>query len=660
MRVVSFDVFDTLLTRTFAVARDLFVQLGAEVVASGLVTVTPEEFARRRVAAEVTARQSAPRHEVQHQEIYTVLQQVLGLDDQNADRLREMELHLEELALQPVPGMAQRVAQERTRADLVLFISDMYLPTALVKKLLARHGFFQEGDRIYLSGEARASKAAGTLFQSIRRELPTSPVSWKHIGDNERADLISPRAEGIDAELVTTTRLNRYELLARGREDFVSLWRSRLAGTMRLVRLDCPEADTHQRVVWECGSNVVGPLWFAFVEWCLDEASKRGVKRLYFVARDGQIMHRIAERIVAARKTPIECRYLYGSRQAWHPASIDRFSKEDLEWLLAPTRFLSVEQVLERVGLSADDFAAKLKAAGLSESIWKQNLTRELRTNLGNLLLTPELARAIEVSAEAKRKLVLRYLEQENFFDGTPRAVVDIGWNGNMQRSLAKLLFTSGRTETSRLTGFYFGLRTVRKFSDDQVLVAYWPHSPESHEDIRDENGVMFELFAAADHGSVVGYQAKDGRILPLMEAQANEAALNWGLISLQEAVLKFTDTWLAHQPAYDYPQPEFHSVTREIYRLFYEDPTQAEALAWAAFPYSTDQIERYFEGMIPQWTAGEILRALINPERRPVGWWMEGTLSAYPSLLLACYLKMKRTRVRCRRAIGKRSDHPS
>jgi hypothetical protein len=561
--------------------------------------------------------------------------------------------------LQPVPGMLERVRHERAQVDLVLFVSDMYLSPEFVEDLLTRFGFFQEGDRLYLSGEARASKASGTLFRYIRQDLPAPPNPWKHIGDNERADLVSPRGEGINSELVTTTRLNRYELLARGQKDFVNLWRSRLAGAMRLARLAFPGAESQQQVIWECGSAVVGPLWFAFVEWCLDEASRRGLKRLYFVARDGQIMHRIAQRIVAARKLPIECCYLYGSRQAWHPASIDRFSDADLEWLLAPTRFLSVQQVFERVGLSLEDFAGQLKAAGFAEMIWNRNLSPEQRTVLGGLLLTPDIASAVERAAAEKRKLVLRYLEQENVLDGTPFAIVDIGWHGNMQRSLAKLLFVSGRIEASRLTGFYFGLRTIRKFSSDQVLVAYWPSGGTPPEDIRDENGVMFELFAAADHGSVVGYRSENGHMMPMLEKPQNAAALDWGLATLQEGVMKFTDTWLAHQPASQYGPAEFQSVTRELYRLFYQRPTHAEALTWAAFSYSTDQIERFFEGMVPDWTTGELLRALVDPGRRPVGWWMEGTLSAHPSLLLAWYLQLKRMRAKWRGAIGRSLHHP-
>ena len=58
----SLDIFDTVLTRTFAVPGDLFVALGEEAGRRGLLQVVPEDFARKRMAAESAARQTAPGH----------------------------------------------------------------------------------------------------------------------------------------------------------------------------------------------------------------------------------------------------------------------------------------------------------------------------------------------------------------------------------------------------------------------------------------------------------------------------------------------------------------------------------------------------------------------------------------------------------------------
>ena len=54
-----------------------------------------------------------------------------------------------------------------------------------------------------------------------------------------------------------------------------------------------------------------------YVEWVLKQAQADGVRRLYFLARDGYLMYRMASELCMSRNIPVECRYLYGSRYAW-------------------------------------------------------------------------------------------------------------------------------------------------------------------------------------------------------------------------------------------------------------------------------------------------------------------------------------------------------
>ena len=48
----SFDVFDTVLTRTFAAPCDLFAAMGEDAQRRGLVKLAPREFALKRMAAD--------------------------------------------------------------------------------------------------------------------------------------------------------------------------------------------------------------------------------------------------------------------------------------------------------------------------------------------------------------------------------------------------------------------------------------------------------------------------------------------------------------------------------------------------------------------------------------------------------------------------------
>ena len=262
----------------------------------------------------------------------------------------------------------------------------------------------------------------------------------------------------------------------------------------------------------------------------MEQARQRGLRRLYFVARDGQILHQIAARIAARRSLPVECRYLYGSRQAWHLPSVDRVDDAMLEWLFIGPRFLSVEQVLGRLGLAPEQFAGVLHAAGLPRAGWRENLTAPQCLRLRELMRSPGLAGEIARRAAMERELVIEYLEQERFFDGTRAAIVDIGWHGNMQRSLAGLLRLAGRPEAMGLTGLYFGLLRRHRSGPDQVLLDYWPNDPASNESIADQNLVLLEMLSAADHGSVTGFRKDGGQVVPTLNQEQNHGAVNWGL----------------------------------------------------------------------------------------------------------------------------------
>ena len=56
MRIRSFDVFDTVLTRNHAVPSDLFVDLGAQLVEAGVFRGPAVQFAQVRWEAEEAAR----------------------------------------------------------------------------------------------------------------------------------------------------------------------------------------------------------------------------------------------------------------------------------------------------------------------------------------------------------------------------------------------------------------------------------------------------------------------------------------------------------------------------------------------------------------------------------------------------------------------------
>lgn len=563
MRVVSFDVFDALLVRVQARPAGLFAQLGAELGAAGVSVPPPDEFVRARQQAELAARRTAPGGEVTLAEIHAVLAAALGWDATACSRAQQRELELEQRSLKAVPAMPARVRTARESADAVWFLTDMYLPAACIEGVLRREGFFQDGDRLFVSGEHRASKHRGDLFTRVREQAGQPITDWLHVGDNPHADDAVPRAQGIRTELRREAALNRYEEIACG-ERAEPAWRSLLAGAMRRARLANPETDPARRVIWDTGCDIVGPLVFGLVHWCLEEVKSRGARRLYFVARDGQLPQRVAARLAPAWGGDIECRYLHGSRQAWHPA--------------------------------------------------------------------------VEPGADEPRAQALGYFRQEGLLDGVPWAMVDIGWHGNLQRSLGRLLALGGAMQP--VTGFYFGLVPGASAPAGDTMLGYWNQLPAHGHGVRRLNHALWEIFLSADHGGVLGYREVAGKFEPELREPRNERALAWGMATLQAAVLKFTECWLEVAPRPPCAPVDWLAVAREVYLDFYRQPTRAEAAVWGGIHFADGQVEREFQCLTPP-LGGPPWRGIL-PWHRPLYWWTEGALAQQACWPLRLYLALR------------------
>jgi predicted HAD superfamily hydrolase len=644
MKVHSFDVYDTLLTRRVARPEDLFELLEQRLHTEGLAELSGR-FAAERRQAEADARLTAPAGEVQLSEIYACLGQRMGWNAEGINQALELELQTERELTVAVPGLRTRVQAARAAGFRIFFLSDMYLPTPFIRELLRREGFWEEGDELLVSGELRQAKHDGRMFQMLRAKHP-GITAWHHTGDNLRADVEVPKRFGIESDWETRCQLTQRELAARGSTGQGELWRSRLAASMKLARLAGADLPPERRIIWECGTNVVGPLWFGFVEWCLAEAQRRGIRRLYFVARDGQIFHKVAQEIVRKRSIPVECHYLYGSRQAWHLPGLQEWGEGAIRWAFHRQRYLTAEQVLRRLGLDPHAHAGKLATLGIPVSSWEANLSAAQAGALRLLLETPAFQSLIRDQAVRAREATYQYLEQEGMFDGTSFALVDIGWRGNMQRSLARVIRAhSSQQQNISIRGMYFGLQDHPADSDGDEFISYWPETPQQVVLLQGVQVTLLEMMAAADHGTVLGFVEKNGTISPILDGERDEEVLAWGLGSLQDAVLAFAKAWLEFPVLPADALGQYQSVTREMFLKFVANPARAEALAWARFPHSGEQIERHKESIAPALAVGESVRFILQPERRPAGWWAAGSQARQPNLVLMLYLAAKRAK---------------
>ena len=418
---------------------------------------------------------------------------------------------------------------------------------------------------------------------------------------------------------------------------------------MRAARLAMPPSlNAHQQQIWTVSATVAGPLISFFVRWCAQQAAERGIRRLYFMARDGQIMHRVAGATVARELRGLERRYLQVSRQALLLPAIDAEDLDpDMEWILARTHLLTPRIALRRVDIKPEEIGSTLAAHGMHAPAWDTHMGRRERDALRTVLAGDARPLLLERATRA-RELTLHYLRQEGLFDRTAFALVDVGWNGTLQRSIGRLLAAAGHDIPT--IGFYLGLRSHKKRRAGDVLLGCLADVGRSSDlDALGYIVPLIELFVSADHGGVVGYDRDaDGRVTPLLNPVGAQRLLRWGVDVQQEAILAFERELGAIE---DHGLLEdWRSVVMERLTAFASEPSREQAQAYGRYEDAEDQNESYTQRLAAPLSIRDALRFRAIARLRHHNEWIAGSLalsSSLPRMVAGSSRRRRRTRLR-------------
>jgi FMN phosphatase YigB (HAD superfamily) len=613
--VYSFDIFDTALVRIWAKPTDLFWELGTQLQQAQLIQISPQAWHRLRVEAESAARHRTSTGEVTLQQIYEQLTPVCGWSAAEVDKVMQYEIQLERSSLLPVPANQRKIQELRRQNHPIAFLSDMYLPTEVIRGFLADHQIWLEGDVLHVSGDVGVNKGSGKLFQHHLAQYQLSVSQLYHTGDNLHSDVEVPRKLGIQSQAFLQTHLNRYEQMIADDEQLPLRFRSLLAGTSRLCRLHCPETDLHRQTIWNTTSNVTAPIFFGFVHWVLVEAQRQGIQRLYFMARDGHILYKIAQIICRKWNYDIDCRYFYGSRQAFHFPSIQEIGETEFTWIFDTPQFFSVRVACDRVNLPPEKIADTLNSHGFPAEKWDQNLTQQEVTALKAVFQKQSVADLIFNLAATYREKALGYFKQEGMGDGVPFATVDTGWSGKSQRSLSKLLAAGEIYPSTGLRGFFFGLTgSVKAYSTDH-LIPYFLEAEALSERCVLCDFQMIELFLSADHGSTVRYEKQQQRYVPVLRSETNESGIAWGVLVQHHAMEDFTERLTDALSPEDCNLQDFHKVTEALLKTFMRRPSKEESNTFGAQAFSQHQSESKFYDLAPAYSLTDGFRMLVDQQ---------------------------------------------
>ena len=543
--IISFDIFDTLILRNIFQPTDIFRILAK--FAKDEFDI--DDFFQKRVEGEKKARDKVKNSEADFQEIYDEVEKLCGC---NIEKIKQMELQLEMEFSVINPYMMEIWKYASEQKKTIIFISDMYLSSDFIKKLLKKNGYKVE--HLYVSNEYRKNKGSKELYELVGQELNCKKTNWLHIGDNEYSDYKQAKEFGINAyhyKNVSTYYEGTKEL---------SISESVLIGIQNNYLYNGIQENYWNKF----GAKNAFPIYFGFAKWLYDLTKEED--NLFFLARDGYIIKKIYDMFCKMDENTIFTNYIYVSRKVLQLPLLGTMPELDkvIRQLTDRTELdgeITLRETLYKVGIRDMDKAEKYMNAfgflNLDEIVSPEKLYMAQ-----NLIV--KLSGEVRKYFSDKRKLLERYFEQEKVNCWNKLNVMDVGWKGSSQEVIEKIL---GKD----VIGYYFG--TADTLSRNKFCTMYgwifddWNPTTVASEVYRYIN--MYELLFSAPHGSTIDYKEENEKIIPVLN---DNVIFNQVIKEFQETALELCKVAIKYNDYMDIINPV---VATEQYRKFLEEKNE-------------------------------------------------------------------------------------
>lgn len=608
IRLLSIDIFDTLIWRKVPTPKDLFIILGEQLHNEGWLndSISALAFAELRAKAETYARffkgEGKPA-EIFLSEIYwqlhgvfrtiTIEQMIAGekgiINESDIDQLVEIEVALECQLVSIDSNILKLIKAARNKNIKVVLVSNTYFNTLQIDQIIHREQKLHDLiDKLYLSCEYGFNKQQGLLQQMIT-DFNYSPGEILHIGDDLKADVASAKAlnlrfvhyckltkeltKVINSEWSEDDLEQRSEMLDRQQGDFGLT-------SLRSIVSQQAKNENPEFAFWEYGATVLGPMVASFVLWARARTLQLGQKKAYCILREGWLyaeVFRLFSHYLPEQIEPVE---LWISRRSASFAALSYGSFEEFYTLMTTSRHetFTVGSFCQSLGVEL------LKSDRLFE---QKNLfikTEMMREQLAAELSKDRAMRDRILSAAAeKRKRFLHYLKKHiDFTNSSNTVMVDVGWTGTIQGAMQKIFAMNGLTH--RLCGLYFGVNNAADLArlEGSIREGYLINCgyPYGLYDAVQHGAFVFEDLHQPVLGDLKGYDETGdpiiGEMVIPLRMQRHRTALKEGVFAfchlLGENIANGTIEW----------NPFSSSLIRQLQQLFLRsvsNPTRHEAI---------------------------------------------------------------------------------
>ena len=575
-KIVSFDIFDTLIMRPFWNPIDLFTFLN-DYFRKLTNTETGIDFSKLRVRAEERVRYLILRDKIKQDmtldDIYNEIANEGKIDKGILAKMEEKEKELEISVCSARKTGKELYELARYLDKRVICITDMYLPKQTIESMLCKNEY--DIKEIYISGEVGLTKHSGDLYSKILEELNINASEMVHIGDNYYADYENSTKKGINGQFLAKAidvfcDENITNNLGKLFKQNLPVWEDNTIGLNFLgIRcmlaivankyFDNPYRTFNNLTDFNADSKLVGYYalgmnLFGMADWLLKETSQK-YDKVVFCARDGYWTMRAYEILKTAYKDAPQAEYMYISRKALIPATLqNRFDFYKLAELIDIYKYtpLTILKYIKSVLKNTDELANECNKAGIDA-----NKKYETQSEF-NLYIRLIIYKYYDAD---KHKKMLKALKKyfTTIFEGKT-CIFDIGYSAKPEMYLSKLI---GRP----IDTYFINVNGGDAFNHAKIggfeLKNYLDYRPAII-------GVVREIFMSTPDPSCVAYNIDDDeKVTPVFENRKVTYQERFVIDAMQQEAIKFVKdmvSFFGKNMENLYYQKYYISLPHEVY----------------------------------------------------------------------------------------------
>lgn len=564
---ISFDIFDTLIKR--CVKSDYVFDLVQIIYNERNKNNTINDFYKNRKIAEKESYRGV--EETTLDKIYERMK--LKYSNDICDELKKIEIEVEIdccLTNNAIKKIYDYCVKNKKN---IIITSDMYLPKSIIKKILLKNGY-NDYLKLYLSSDIEKRKSTGNIYDYIFNDLNIKSSQLLHIGDNIISDIFIPKLKGMGIYWINKNVNNLKYLNKKYKNENEYL---------KLNKFINENVTADKSYFWKMGYETFGPILYSFAKNICDNTKGR---KIFFLSRDGYLMQKAFNII---NQNQIESNYFYASRRALIIPTLwlDNDLKSMIDKLYIRDS-IKIENLFRKLGLESDNLIIKIVESynyKLEDEIKYEDLFNEKFQNLFQ-----KIKPLIHENSKKEYDILLKYMEQEKFYGNI--AIVDIGWNGNMQMAIKNIIKVA--KIDANIEGYYVGILPESK-NLGKIKMNGFLFDEQKNGNIyiclKAINSI-FESFFLAPHGSVKKYIKTEFGVEPVLlpyEYGDLESEECIAFKEIQDGALKFVEDYNNSYAKYLINLDEnlcFHSLEKFAYY-----PTLEDVSKFGDFKFLEDDI---------------------------------------------------------------------